>query len=436
MELRDYLAIIRRQRWLLICTLFLTLAITTIGTALRMPVYEATTQLRLTTVREDGGGIVNYDTEYADRLMNTYANLAESAIYRQRVDGLLGFGGDAEFIVDTIPNSELMTVSARMTDAQQAADAANALADLLLGVDMGRANVANPISGYTLLIAFSADPPSTAKYPNWTLNLALATLLGSLGALALAFVFDGLDTSLSDTRSISELVKLPTLAEVPFIQNDLDHTLLGLPEVEAFRSLYSTLFQRQGGAATEVLLVTSAEQGEGKTTILINLAFALATARKRVLVIDANLRAPQAAELLGVHHDKGLSNLLSNNATVNQVIKPSGLPLISVMPAGSLRTGRLLYNPTVKQIFDDLRRHYDVILVDSPAMLQFSDAQVLMPSVDGVLLVVDKQQSRRETLEAVQLQLSNMNVKPLGVVVNAGEEVSAFGRNGLQPAHA
>ena len=191
----------------------------------------------------------------------------------------------------------------------------------------------------------------------------------------------------------------------------------------------------------QVILVTSAESGEGKTTIVANLAVTMAQSGRHVVVVDCNLHQPTLHKLFQLENKSGLTNVLMGQASVAGVLQKTDTPRLKIVtsgPALSTADGQLeatalmpqglidqlsqgtelLGSPNMVSILTKLKEEFDVVLLDTPGMLTVTDAAVLVPLVDEVLVVVARERSKRNALRLVRQQLTSVKAKSVGVVMN------------------
>jgi capsular exopolysaccharide synthesis family protein len=278
----------------------------------------------------------------------------------------------------------------------------------------------------SITVIEDAAVPSSPASPNVPRNLAAGGLLGLLGGLGLAFLIDRSDTRLRAGKDIAEAAFGTLLGQIPAgrrgpLRGSRRPALFDpmSPQREAFRRLRTNLFALEDGEPLRTLLVASAEPNEGKTTTVANLATAVAQTGRAVLVLDCDLRAPGIHEVFGVQNDIGVADVLSGRQTLGEGIVPSGVPGVSVLPAGtsSANPTELLGSPRMAVLLEHVARNFDLVLIDSPALLAMADATALAPQVDGVLLVVRRTATRAGAVREMRRQLSIVKAPVLGVVV-------------------
>lgn len=168
----------------------------------------------------------------------------------------------------------------------------------------------------------------------------------------------------------------------------------------------------------KVLMVTSPEMGDGKSTVSANLAVTWAQAGKKVLLIDADMRRPTAHKTFNQTNTDGLSTLLANDKAPDQVINEAFVENLSVLTSGPVPPNptELLGSKRMVRLIEWAREHYDLVLLDATPVLAVADVQVTLPIVDGVALVVMMEKTMKANIKRT-LELINMTqTKVLGVI--------------------
>jgi capsular exopolysaccharide synthesis family protein len=197
---------------------------------------------------------------------------------------------------------------------------------------------------------------------------------------------------------------------------------------EAYRALRTSLLLTSAGTPPKTILVTSALPQEGKTTTSINCAVVLAQKGSRVLLVDADLRRPGVHKTLGMGPCAGLSNVLTNSATLQQaIVRSSILPNLFILPAGTPppNPAELLASTNMKDLLAELRADYDHIVIDTPPTLSVTDAVIMATRADTVILVIRSGQTTRQALQRSRDLLTQVNAHIAGVLLNAADLDSA-----------
>lgn len=191
---------------------------------------------------------------------------------------------------------------------------------------------------------------------------------------------------------------------------------------ESIHSLRIALRTAAGARQMKIVLVTSALQGEGKSTIAANLARAASAAGERVLLIDADLRTQGLATAFGLARSPGLAGLLSGRADLGACMHFEAQTRLQIIAGTNVLTGAealsLLSSDSMQHLLAGSRGQFDLVIVDAPPLLPVADARVLIDQVDGVVLVVASEDTSKETLAAVYQETFGFADKIVGVVLN------------------
>ncbi|WP_022683269.1 GumC family protein [Sphingobium bisphenolivorans] len=227
-----------------------------------------------------------------------------------------------------------------------------------------------------------AAVPSQPSSPDIGRTLLIASLGGFVLGLLLVGARHIFDDAVTSADTLAERVNLPLLGAVPAGDR-------ASPEI--FAPIASSLLLGSAGGLPRSILVTSAQEGEGKSSSLHALARALAKLNKRVLVVDADMRRPKQHSLFGVAPGRGISELLTGQAKVDEVIMDSGVAGVALLPCGAIppNPAELLVTPALDAMLAMVRDRYDTVLIDAPPILGLSDASLLASKAQATLLVVE-----------------------------------------------
>jgi len=272
---------------------------------------------------------------------------------------------------------------------------------------------------------------------------ALATGLGT--GLAMIYVLDYFDDRFRSPEELQVQAGLPVLAIVGELPHDSESA--GLESVrtfeepngsesEAFRTLRTAL--AFSGEPTTRLVVTSTEPGDGKTTVLANLAVAFAQSGKRTLLIDADMRRPGLTSLMDLKGQQGLSTILRSELPLNSTtagnLFTTQLDTLDVIPSGPrpVNPAELLHGTRFSELLAWAESVYDQILIDAPPALAVADAAIISRQVDGALLVVRPDKNRRRMVVRATESLAGVGANVMGAVINhvtaeTGEDYYGYG---------
>ncbi len=275
------------------------------------------------------------------------------------------------------------------------------------------------------------DPPEVDAIPvnrRPSLFAAAALFLGLVAGIVAVIVRESLERLVNGLTHAGELTQLPLLVAVPAVD---DVPALGSagdpispPEIaEAYRTLRAALrLIALPGRGGRCLVVTSAQQGDGKSTVASRLAVSLAAAGHHVLLVDADLRHPALDAQFGIRSEDGLTSLLAGEKSVE--IKGSPYPRMDYLGVGlkPLNPGELLHGTGLTSLISQARQDYDYVIFDTPPLSLFSDALILCSLVDGIILVLRDRHTARSALTVTLQRLQPLREKLLGFVFNASHE--------------
>ena len=265
-----------------------------------------------------------------------------------------------------------------------------------------------------------AEPPTYPARPRIALNLLLGTLIGLVVGLGIAFFIEYLDTSLKTMEEVEALLGVPVLAVVPKRINLLYNAPSDTPDAEAYRILRTNIEFKRKTPHENALSVVSGGAGEGKSTTIANLAVVCAQGGLNTLVVDADTRRPVQHRLFDVGNDIGLTNYLTTEIPVQDLIVPTRLDRLSILPSGPTTSDAagLLKSQRMADTIAQLKKLYDVVLFDSPPILGVSDASVIASEVDHTIIVVQHRRFPRTMVARVKQGVLSAGGTILGVVLN------------------
>ncbi|MBD2166686.1 polysaccharide biosynthesis tyrosine autokinase [Calothrix membranacea FACHB-236] len=268
-------------------------------------------------------------------------------------------------------------------------------------------------------------------------NLALGGLLGLLLGVGTALVVDKLSNIFYSSQELKDATRLPLLGIVP-LRKELEATTRdsvsrgvqnteGSSFFEVFRSLYTNILLLGSDTPIRSLVISSAGQGDGKSTIATQLAQAAAAMGQRVLLVDANLRAPSLHNRVGLMNIQGLTDVISQDLDWHNVIEPSPLEdNMFVMPAGPIPPDsmRLLASQKMQNLMEELQVSFDLVIYDTPPLLGFGDAYLLAANTDGLVLVAGLGNLKRTALQQALEQIQISGTPLLGMIANKSKDAA------------
>ncbi|MGY1673607.1 polysaccharide biosynthesis tyrosine autokinase [Geodermatophilus sp. SYSU D00710] len=440
MALNHFLTVLRRRiRWissvLLVC---LTGAV--LLSTLLPRTYESTAELYVSVTTAQGVDDLANGARFTREQMASFASLALTPRVLERVAEEFDVSGGAERLEDRVSveaSDSTVVIALTVVDADpaRAADLANAVADRTADAveELAPRDPDDGSSTVRVEVVRPATAPASAASPDTVLNIAAGAVLGLTLGILLALARDAVDTRVRDADVLAELTTLPVLGTVGVWSGRQPGrvqvaTAPHSPAAESIRQLRTNLqFLRvaedPAGSArpgAHVVAVTSALSAEGKSTISVNLAVALAQTGARVLLVDADLRRPTVAEALRIEGGVGLTTVLARDADLEDVVQEWGTCGLHVLPSGAIPPNptELLGSPAMRWLVDRVRQAYDYVVVDTSPLLPVADATVLAGLVDGTVVVANASRVRRTQLSHALGNLERVSARVLGVVLN------------------
>jgi capsular exopolysaccharide synthesis family protein len=323
--------------------------------------------------------------------------------------------------------------------------------------------VVSAVPANNVRVIDAASPPSLPYKPDAVIYEAYGAIIGCALAMGLAFgveKFSKWRTSLTFAVPgyAPQILNVPELGVIPSAAVDLflgeansrwtwKRLPLGAREpvdepkaveleiskrqrsflAESFRlTLTSILMMSRRGLQPKTIVVTSPNPGEGKTTVVSNMAIAIAESGRKVLLIDADLRRPQLHAIFGVDKTEGFGDLIGHTKgnglnKFGATVCETKIPGVFLVPSGStdlVNLSQVFHSIEIPVLLKKLAEQFDVILVDTPPMLQFSDARLMARFADGVILVVRSGVTGCESALSAREQLAQDHIEVLGTILN------------------
>ncbi len=281
-----------------------------------------------------------------------------------------------------------------------------------------------------LTVRTPAVLPARPIRPQPLVYILTSLIVAVVFGMGLVFLVEHLDTKVKSPEEVTRLLGLPVIGALPVMAEPkastgiLDPIAVGSdPALEPYHLLRTNLGIAWNSAPSKYILVTSALEGEGKTTVLSNLGIALAMTGKRIVLVDADLRRPQLHRQFGLARSTGLADLLGEgNHDPSSYLRKTGLDSLQVLSAGlseaQASPALLLGSDRMRQVLRDVGEGNDIVMVDTPPVLYSSDALALMEMMDQIILVIWSGMLRKETVEQIREVLSRAKAKKIEVVLN------------------
>jgi len=465
MTLRDYASVVWRRKWFVIVPTLLTAFVAAILTLAQTPMYRASADV-LVRLPPTATSLGSTGAVMSPRQVENEFETASGSTLKTQVRSLVG--DEPTLSVISSEQSDVFTFTATSSDADAAAAAANSYAEQYIAlqqnsliaeydsrtqvlqdqltaidegtVDSGRAeeyereledlavsvNLARTSSS-TLIGA--ATEPSAPYEPNVMRTVTLALVVGLLVGLGAAFLVDYLDTTIRDEDDLFAATGLANLALIPHADGaehgDEGHIVArDAPQsaaAEAYRNLRTAIKFMSLDRPIHTVLVTSARPGEGKTTTATNLAIVASRSGQKVMLIDCDLRRPQAHLFFSLPNDVGFTSVLLGEVTLQEAAQtPGDAGTLAIVTSGPLPPdpSDLLSGDTTRRALDGIGGEVDLVVIDSPPILPVADPTVLAGLVDGVIVVASAGSTDKRHLARAIARLQQVEAPILGTVLN------------------
>ena len=514
LDVRRYLTVVRRHIILIVALMVILAVLAYAYSARKTPLYQSTAQLiytpQLNVSDPLNQGYVDPTTqELQMQSAVTYITgpIISKAVLTSTAGALPDYSVDAAVTTSDVnssnPTDNGVAVTVTSTNPVWAAKLANAYADAYVAysqkyeidrlskaqdvVSKQLKNYAPSSTDYQILAndlqslkilaatttgsftkAVPAYPPGAPFSPKPKRSAAIGAILGLVIGVGFGFMREKLDTRLHDRNEVSEIAEMPIIGRVGRIPAEAlaKGPLVVMSEAEgraaeSIRVLRSNLQFASLGEENRVLMVMSAQKGEGKSLLTSNLAASLTLAGKHVVLVDADLRRPRVHSIFGVRNTHGVSSVIAGFCTLDQAlqryelegplavkvrggngdgpqpIEGENLPPLTLLTSGPIppNPGEMVASRRFAEIIRELAdKEFDYVLIDSPAFLAVGDAAALAGAADGIVLLVNMKMITRPVLEEARDFIRHLPPNKLGVVtfmdhVGKGERYHYYTHN-------
>jgi capsular exopolysaccharide synthesis family protein len=440
-DIRDYLRVLTASWALLLLGAVLGAGVAAGLSRLAVPEYTTETQLFVTTSGSEDLSTAVQGNYYAEGKVASYAELLRSKQLATDVVTDLGLSLSPQDVIDrvtveVVTDTTILDVSVTDTSPTRALAVATSIdrrfQAMVRELETPEGESTSPVR---VTVIAAPELPTAASSPAVRANIALGTALGLVLAALIAIIRDRLDTTVKDDEEAASLAGAPVIGHLPVSPELSGETPPSphstSPGAEAVRHVRTNLAFLDVDHPPRVIMVTSSVPGEGKTTLAVNLAVALAESGNRVTLVDADLRRPRVTRYLGLVAGVGLTNVLTGSAAIAEVTQPVGDGGLDVLAAGPPppNPSELLSSEAMAALVAELASTRDIVVIDTPPLLPVADASAVAGLADGVLLC-----ARWGSVDADQLQrsgaiLDRLGAKLLGVVMTQvpGRSAVAYG---------
>ncbi len=430
MTLRDYLRVLRERWAIVLCAVLVGLSTASAIVMLRPPDYTAKITMYVSSQATLDPTSAYQGAQLSQERVKSYVELVTSTRVSRVVAAELGLRESPEDVAEKItatsqPDSILIDVATTDRDPVRAAELANAVARTFttLVADLERPTVANGVPQVAVRVVDPAVVPDAPSSSGPFAVLAMGLFAGLVVGAAGAFGRHLADNTIKSAEQLAEVGGTVLLGKVAHDPAATDNPLAvsfgpSSPRSEAYRQLRTNLQFVDMDNRHKVIAVSSSLPAEGKTTTLCNLAIALAAAGTSVCVVDADLRRPRVADLLDLERSVGLTTVLAGRVDVARAVQPWPRGGFDVLTSGALppNPSEVLGSRQTAGVLEELRSRYAVVLVDTPPLLPVTDAAVLAPATDGVVLMCRYGETTRDQMRDAVSALGAVSATLLGAI--------------------
>lgn len=433
MELQEYVNV-ARKRWRTIALVtLLVIGVAAVSTAVATRVYEARTQFFVSTTGASDSGSLLQGSTFAQQRVKSYAQLLTTARILDPVVEATGVdpeGLESRVVATTRLDTVLIDVAVRDTDPDTARAIAAAIAEVFPATVADLESPAG-LEASTVKVTLVKPPvvPTSPVSPQPVRTIGVALLLGLLAGMASALVREVLDRTVKSLEDLKAMTDRPVLGVITFDPESPKRPLIvevdpRSPRAEAFRALRTNFTFVDAADHPTTILVTSSVAGEGKSTVTMNLALAMAQTGASVCLIEADLRRPRVLEYMGLDGSVGLTDVLIGQAEVMDLVQQYGDTDLWILGSGAIppNPSELLGSAAMRTVLDDLVARFDQVIIDAPPVLPVTDSVVLSTVVDGAIVVAGSGLVERDQLSHTVGALESVNGRVLGLVLNRAVE--------------
>ena len=429
MDLSQFLGALRTRWKFVVVTFGLGALITALVIVLIPPQYKSTATILISTPSTGVADTYSASLTAGQRALS-YANLAKSSDVLTRVAERLNnevSAGDLAKQIETsvVETTLLLRVEASAKSPDLAREIATVESDEIIRLVKNLETPSDEEVPAPIIarVAGKASFSTTPASPNVPLNLGVGLLLSLLIGIAGAVVRDLLDNSVKASEDIEEITNSSLLVTLPFDsavkRNPLSIEDHGGALGEAFRVLRTNLQFSDLDAKRQMLVITSAVPEEGKTFVATNLAISMAKSGRSVLLVDADMRNPNVADLLGLENSVGLITVLLGRTTLEHALQEhvSGVRFLGTGPQPP-NPAEVLDTQAMRDLLGTVRSEYDVVILDAPPILPVADAAILATEVDGVLLLARYGSTSQDQLRQAVSRIDSVGGRLFGTILN------------------
>jgi tyrosine-protein kinase len=468
--LQDYLRLLWRRKWVILACVVVLPIVVYLVSASAPKKYEAKTVIQVQAQSVNPALFTNESTPAQQSILATNRLIATTGVARRAAQqlhpppanpaSLLG-----QIVLDPDTEAGFITITASDSDPQRASDIANAFATSIggtrarharqqidatiahiqsdqqkldrkdvdgrrqLSAQLQRLRALRAAQDNNIEIVEPATAAASPVSPTPRRNAILALIIAILIGIGLAFGLDRMDRTIRDPLDLEKLAEVPLLGIVPASAFPGEDSTSDVPE--AFHTLRAGLTYFNVDRPLRTVLITSPLKGDGKTTIAVGLAAAVARGGKEVVLVDADLRHPQVAARVGANASAGLGDVLVGERPLAEALVdvPTNNGRLRILPGGPPppNPSELVASDRMRSLLEELATEGDLVLLDSPPALVVSDAIPLFKEVSGVVVIGRVDETTRDAMRRLVNVIRTAGGTVLGVVATGARGSGLYG---------
>ncbi len=286
-------------------------------------------------------------------------------------------------------------------------------------------NLAGELQTSNIRIVDRAETPRKPIRPRKKINVLLGAILGLFFGIGLAFFLEYFDNTIKSPDDVERYLGIPLLGVVKRSKNISSSELVVLKSPksvvsEALRNVRTGVLFSLIDKPSKLIMITSAVQGEGKSTIASNLACAIAQTGKKTLLVDTDFRKPRLNNIFTIDRKPGLSDFLIGAGNLESIIKKTSAPSLSLITCGTIpyNPSEILESILMEEFCETVRNEFDIVVFDTPPAMTVTDAAVLSRNMDGMIISIKSGSTVKHTVKRCIAQLTSSKCEILGAIVN------------------
>lgn len=413
-------------KMILVITLCATILSGFISFFVIKPQYDASTKIFIGKEGAEERDYNESDIEMYQKLMKTYIEIIKTRDLIEKALGRVDSNLTASQVlgkltVTNITDTQIIEIKFKYKNPVVAKEIIEAITEELINVS------SSLVLNGSIRVIDHVSVPHTPVSPNKKINIIISFLLGLIISGGIAFLREYMDNTYKNAEQLEQDLETPVIGSIPIkkgikTNEYILETSASSIAMENYRALRTNIQYSSIGRKFKVLIITSSDHGEGKTTISGNLALCLAAEERKVILLDCDLRNPSIHKAFGLSNDIGLSDVVVEKAPISMAMQDFNNNL-TILTSGKLppNPADILGSNAMEEILEKLKEDFDYLVIDTPPIQDFADAQILSTKADGTILVVRAERTNKDSVHNTLNLIKKVNSKVIGIVINGLE---------------